>query len=189
MNSFAHEQFRQSIHVNGYTFDKDGKIQYWMGKRSASKSRFPGMLDNVVAGGMPVGYTPFECAVKECHEEASLTETVSRKRLRSTGSITRVCQEEGFLALEEIFIFDMNLEGITPKPSDGEVESFTLVDCAETLLKRSAEVKPDVLIIMIDFMLRHGLVNPDSNPDGYLQLVRALHAPIPLHIQSTRSPL
>ena len=50
--------------------------------------RWPGFLDNSVAGGIPFGMTPFESMVKECEEEASLTEEVSRKSLRVVGVVS-----------------------------------------------------------------------------------------------------
>jgi 8-oxo-dGTP pyrophosphatase MutT (NUDIX family) len=160
-----------------------------MGKRSATKSRFPSLLDNVVAGGLPHGYSPLECAIKECWEEASIENSIARSRLKCTGSITRCCEEEGFLALEEIFVFDLDMTGLPPpKPSDGEVESFSLLSCEDIVGNLALKVKPDVLIIVVDFMIRHGMVDSESDPKGFLELIRAMHSPIPTH-QSTRSLL
>ncbi|KAG8744113.1 hypothetical protein FRC10_010794 [Ceratobasidium sp. 414] len=50
--------------------------------------RWPGMLDNSVAGGIPYGMTPFESMVKECEEEASLSEDVSRQLLKTVGAVS-----------------------------------------------------------------------------------------------------
>lgn len=171
--------------MNGF-LNENGTMRYWMGKRSASKSRFPGMLDNVVAGGLPTGFSPLECAMKECWEEASIDESVARSRLKCTGSITRCCEEEGFLSLEEIFIFDMDMAGLTPQPRDGEVESFSLFDCDDVISKLALQVKPDVLIVLVDFMIRHGLVDSETDPVGYLDLIRAMHEPIPVHDEKAR---
>lgn len=38
------------VHVNGYVDTPDG-IQLWVGRRSQSKSTWPGKLDHIVAGG------------------------------------------------------------------------------------------------------------------------------------------
>ncbi|ELU42869.1 DUF2461 domain-containing protein [Rhizoctonia solani AG-1 IA] len=57
------------------------------GTRSLILASWPGFLDNSVAGGIPVGMSPFESMVKECEEEASLTEDVARKHLKSVGEI------------------------------------------------------------------------------------------------------
>lgn len=37
--------------MNGYV-EKDGQEYLWIGKRSQLKQTFPGMLDNLVAGGL-----------------------------------------------------------------------------------------------------------------------------------------
>ena len=47
---------------------------------------WPGFLDNSVAGGIPVGMTAFESMVKECEEEASLSENIARKHLKTVGA-------------------------------------------------------------------------------------------------------
>jgi len=39
------------VHMNGYV-ERDGQKLLWIGKRSLSKSTYPGMLDHLVAGGL-----------------------------------------------------------------------------------------------------------------------------------------
>lgn len=46
------------------------------------------MLDNTVAGGIPLGYTPWDSMVKECMEEGSLSEEVVVPNLRPAGAIS-----------------------------------------------------------------------------------------------------
>jgi hypothetical protein len=80
-------------HIGRYTFAEPYHLSW------------PGKLDNVssqavcteqaltticfksVAGGIPSGMAPFECLVKECHEEASLPETLVRQRARWVAAI------------------------------------------------------------------------------------------------------
>ena len=50
--------------------------------------RWPGYLDNTVAGGIPSGMSPFESLIKECMEEASLPDEVVRDRITATGAIS-----------------------------------------------------------------------------------------------------
>lgn len=50
--------------------------------------RFAGMLDNTVGGGIPNGYTPMQCVVKECEEEASLAEHVVAPHIKQAGAVT-----------------------------------------------------------------------------------------------------
>ncbi|KAH9261908.1 hypothetical protein BASA81_000564 [Batrachochytrium salamandrivorans] len=177
---------RHSIHVNGIVSEEEGKeIRIWMGKRSNTKSRFPGMLDNMVAGGLPRLMSPLECAVKECWEEASVPPQVSRAGLQLVGSLTRVGLEESdnrFVRLEEIFVFDLKLPKgeFTPVPYDGEVENFLLCTGNEVML-HDANVKPDVLLVVADLMLRRKLVSVNTADEqaSYLDLVRAMHPALP----------
>ena len=36
------------VHMNGYLLTDDGKFKMWIGRRSATKPTFPGLLDNMV---------------------------------------------------------------------------------------------------------------------------------------------
>lgn len=176
---------RHSVHINGIVRPQagGGGPKCWMGIRSKQKARFPGMLDNIVAGGLPRAMSPLECAVKECWEEASIDSVFALKQLKLVGSLTKTCiEDERFVGLEEIFVFDLELPaGFTPKPCDGEVESFHLLTC-EQILQRG-DVKPDVLLVVVDFMVRHGLVPVDNqNMQEYLDMIRDMHAPFPAHV-------
>ena len=42
------------VHVNGFVRRDDG-IHMWIARRARDKQTYPGMLDNMVAGGQPVG--------------------------------------------------------------------------------------------------------------------------------------
>jgi 8-oxo-dGTP pyrophosphatase MutT (NUDIX family) len=172
---------RFSVHINGFDA-QDVENKYWVGKRSATKSRFPSMLDNIVAGGLSADIfpSPLECAIKECMEEASIPEPIAREKLIPVGCVTRVCEEENFLHVEDIFIFDFPSPPI-PKPHDGEVESFQLM-ARNDILKRAPEFKPDVLIVLGDFMLRKGLLKSEDfdSPASYAKLCRMIHRPLPL---------
>ncbi|XP_071723864.1 nudix hydrolase 20, chloroplastic-like isoform X2 [Rutidosis leptorrhynchoides] len=70
------------IHMNGYV-EKDGKKHLWIAKRSETKPTYPGMLDHLVAGGLPHGITCEENVVKECEEEAGIPSSISRRNLSS----------------------------------------------------------------------------------------------------------
>jgi len=74
------------VHINGYVRDTDenGKpiIKMWIAKRALTKQTFPDMYDNVVAGGLPVGQTPIECAIRECMEEAYFPPEIAKKVIK-----------------------------------------------------------------------------------------------------------
>ena len=51
-------------------------------------TRWGGYLDNSVAGGISSGMSKFESVVKESMEEASISEDIVRRHVRSVGSIS-----------------------------------------------------------------------------------------------------
>lgn len=175
------------VHLTAYVGDKDGDgdegLRIWVPRRSRTKQTFPGMLDNTVAGGMSTGEQPFECVVRESMEEASLPEDVVRKHAIPTGCITyvyvrdqRAGGETGLLQPEVEYVYDLKLSGgVIPKPCDSEVEEFTLMT-VEQVKKALAngEVKPNCALVLIDFLIRRGVITPENEGD-YLEIVAKLH--------------
>ncbi len=55
-----------------------------------------------------------------------------------------------------------------------QVENFTLMPVAEVakLVSETTEFKLNCNLVIIDFLIRHGFVTPDS--PGYLELVAAM---------------
>ncbi|KAG8792398.1 hypothetical protein FRC12_006252 [Ceratobasidium sp. 428] len=139
------------------------------------------MLDNSVAGGIPRGMTPFESMVKECEEEASLSEEVSRKLLRTVGAVSYFFQNaRGNLQPEIEYVYDMlcpsdDDPAYVPKPLDGEVESFELIPWQDVVEKMLAgEFKRNSAIVLVDFLIRHGKITPENEPN-YLEIMTRMH--------------
>lgn len=152
------------VHLNGYVRRADG-IHLWIARRSAHKKLDPGKLDNIVGGGVSAGMTPFETLVKEAAEEASIPATM----VRAARAVSRIAYDmerpEG-LRRDLLVCYDLELpEGFRPAIADGEVEAFELIPAgaALALVASTDEMKFNVNLVLIDFLLRHGLV-PD--PDG-----------------------
>ncbi|EUC61462.1 nudix hydrolase, partial [Rhizoctonia solani AG-3 Rhs1AP] len=128
------------VHMTMYTSD----YRIWVPRRSKSKQTWPGFLDNSVAGGIPVGMTPFDSMVKECEEEASIAEDVARKHLKTVGAVSYFFQNvRGNLQPEVEYIYDMlcpsaDDPAFVPKPLDGEVESFELMSWDAVIKKMKA---------------------------------------------------
>ncbi|GAA6064465.1 hypothetical protein JCM10212_002128, partial [Sporobolomyces blumeae] len=67
--------------------------------------------------------------------------------------------------------------GIVPttNPDDGEVESFELMGVDEVVERMwNGEFKPNCALVMIDFLIRHGLITAESDV-RYLEISRRLH--------------
>jgi len=168
------------VFVTGYTEDAAGEpAAMWLGRRSATKPTWPGLLDCLAAGGMAAGEMPMEAIRKEAFEEAGVPEDLLAAIQPSGGVCYTGFDETGWaLKRDVLHTFDLRCpEGWTPTPVDGEVESFTRVSMGELgrmLLRHADEAlfKPNVAVVIIDFLLRRGFVSPDDN--GYLELLAEL---------------
>lgn len=168
------------VHVNGFVRDPlTGDVaKLWVAKRAKNKSSFPGMLDHIVAGGQPYGISPAENVVKECGEEANIPPQLAG-RAKATGAVSYMNIEStsGRLKRDTLFCYDLELpHDFIPTPVDGEVESFEL-HSLEWVLQTVARggvhgYKPNCNLVVIDFLIRHGAITPESN--GYLELLDAL---------------
>jgi len=171
-------------HMTAYTRNaEDGTLKFWVPRRSYSKSTYPGILDNTVAGGLATGEVPFECIVREAEEEASLPEAYVRPNVKAVGVVSyfhirgsRAGGETDFLQPEVEYLYELELpKEIIPKPSDGEVEEFYLwsIDELMAALGRN-EFKPNCAVVFIDFMIRHNILTPENEKD-YLDISSRLH--------------
>ena len=66
------------MHLNGIAGER-----MWLARRSPTKQIDPGMLDNLVAGGISVGFSARDPLVKEAWEEAGIPAELARKAVAS----------------------------------------------------------------------------------------------------------
>ncbi|HYN77840.1 MAG TPA: DUF4743 domain-containing protein, partial [Lamprocystis sp. (in: g-proteobacteria)] len=79
-----------------------------------------------------------------------------------------------------MYCYDLELPAtFVPRCTDGEVESFSLLPAAEVarLVQDTDEFKLNCNLVVIDFLVRHGLIAPD-HPD-YLPIIQGLRSPLP----------
>ncbi|CRG84360.1 putative protein YJR142W [Talaromyces islandicus] len=174
------------VHMTGYVQDDEG-VKLWVARRSKTKQTYPGMLDNTAAGGMSTGEHPYACAIREAAEEASIPNDVFSERAKPVGVITyfyvrdaRAGGETDLLQPEIEYIYDIRLDpSHAIKPCDSEVEDFRLWTVDEVKQSLSGgEWKPNCSMVIIDFLVRHGIITPDSEPD-YLEIVARMHRRLP----------
>jgi 8-oxo-dGTP pyrophosphatase MutT (NUDIX family) len=162
------------VHVNGYVRG-DAGLQLWVGRRAMDRAVAPGKLDHLVAGGVPMGYTAWETLAKEADEEAGLSGDLARTA-RPVGAISyRLASPEG-LRNDTLFVYDLELpRDVTPASNDGEVERFELWPIARVIetLRETDEFKFNVNLVLIDFLVRHGFLDPDREAD-YAGLIKGL---------------
>lgn len=165
------------VHVNGFRRDDDG-LKLWVATRAASKHVAPGKLDHMVAGGLSHGHSAMQTLVKEAAEEADVPEALAR-RARPVGAISYVCELEGGLRDDTLFLYDLEVApGFIPRNTDGELSGFALwpAEAAMARVRDSDDFKFNVAVVMIDFFLRHGCLDPDREPD-YPAIAAGIHRP------------
>ena len=166
----------RGLHVNGFVRDGPGgdAIRMWIGRRSDDKPTYPGQLDNMVAGGQPIGLSLEENLVKEAAEEADIPEALARKAC-PVGAITYCSEVPEGLKPDVLYCYDLELPAdFTPHNTDGEIAEFFLLpikDVLETVAGTTA-FKFNCNLVIIDFAMRHGLIPPD-HPD-YVEIARGL---------------
>lgn len=133
----------------------------WIARRSPRKATDPGLLDNLVGGGVPAGQSPRETLVREGFEEAGLGPAVmAAAQPASTLRLHRDIRE-GFQH-EWLYSFDLELpHGLVPHNQDGEVAEFVLLSLAEVtqLLHDGEAMTTDAALVTLDFLVRHGVLD------------------------------
>tara|TARA_Y200000002_G_scaffold380908_1_gene393541 strand:+ start:1317 stop:2189 length:873 start_codon:yes stop_codon:yes gene_type:complete len=168
------------VHLNGFVRRTDG-IWLWMARRARNRPRYPGKLDQMVAGGMTAYQSPQQVMKRECQEEAGVPMTLA-ETLKSVGLVT-LCHHnsKGQLRREIIYTYDLELpETFQPCNQDGEVEEFQLMPIAEVmrLVAETDDIKINCNLVVLDFLVRHSILHADQA--CYAELVEGLrHSPTP----------
>jgi len=147
-----------AVHVNGVV----GGERMWLARRSASKPIDPGMLDNLVGGGVTAGLSSTEVLVKEAWEEAGIpAELARRATFAARMSILREVPEGVQSELVEAYDLDLP-ESFRPQNQDGEVSEFLLLPLAEV---ERLEMTFEAGLVVRDFLSRRS-ARPGSAPAG-----------------------
>jgi len=151
-----------AVHLNGIVEYEAGAPQLWIARRSETKATDPGMLDNVVAGGIGWGFSIETTIIKECWEEAGIPEQIAA--LAVPGRAVHVLQSlpEGTQA-EQIFIYDLLLpEDFLPHNQDGEVGEHRLARIEEVARWiEEAAMTVDASLATLDCLLRRRWIDED----------------------------
>lgn len=176
----------RGAHLVAYTNTPEG-MKVWIPRRSPHLYTYPNMLDATVAGGVKSGVSPFQTIVEEADEEASLSGDLVRRYTRPRGVISHMGLtgkgfpgEQGLVVPDYIYVYDIELPNdIVPTPHDDEVASFncmTIEQLKSALLRE--DFKPDSAAVLIDFMIRHGIITADNEPD-FVEINMRLHRMLP----------
>ncbi|KAH8826243.1 hypothetical protein DL96DRAFT_1277320 [Flagelloscypha sp. PMI_526] len=156
-----------SMLIAYFTCPETKELKMWIPRRSMAKRTFPGMLDVTVGGGIAHGCSPLSTIIQEAREEAHLEEHYVQQRISSTGTVEfQYRHPDGWILPGVYFTFELemdppSLSGIQPRPNDGEVESFELMDATAVLDNLLAgKFKGSSALAIIQFLSRRGLLPP-----------------------------
>ncbi|MDH4050032.1 MAG: DUF4743 domain-containing protein [Rubrivivax sp.] len=151
-------------HATGWVAATDGRpAALWIAQRALNKATDPGLLDNLIGGGVPAGQTPTETLQREGWEEAGLpAEWVARA---VPGRVIRLARQipEGWQR-EWLYSFDLELPAdVLPDNQDGEVAGFQCLPVAQAIeLARNGAMTVDAALVTLDFALRHQLLGAEA---------------------------
>ncbi|MBK7119091.1 MAG: NUDIX domain-containing protein [Comamonadaceae bacterium] len=147
-------------HCNGYVADALGRPTHlWVAQRSLNKPTDPGMLDNLIGGGVPLGQSPWEALQREAFEEAGLAP--DEIALATPGRVVALhCDIPEGLQREHLHVYDLRLPaGRAPQNQDGEVAWHQCWPVAEALAAAAeGRFTTDAALATLDFAVRHGVV-------------------------------
>ena len=155
-------------------------VSLWLAQRAAIKSHNALRWDPTVAGGQPASMGFFENVVKEAGEEAGIDPDLVTERAVTTGCLSQMtCKPDGTCMKPSLYYtWDMQVDKKTfvPRPADGEVSAFELCSAKqlEYEVRHGDRLRPAMILVVTDFLIRHGVITPDNEPD-YAQILSAMH--------------
>lgn len=151
-----------AAHVNGIV-DDGGETRMWIARRSLQKAVDPGLLDNLVGGGIAAGLSVRATVIKEAWEEAGIDERLASKAIAVGVVHVRRAMFDG-LQRETVFVHDLALPAhFVPANQDGEASEHRLVDLAEAARLAAEdggpdEVTVDASAVVLDYLERHAVL-------------------------------
>jgi 8-oxo-dGTP pyrophosphatase MutT (NUDIX family) len=143
------------VHINGIVY-RDDIPHLWLAKRAPGRNE-AGKLDHIAAGGIPAGLSPEACLRKEAAEEAAIPPALAALA-RPVATIRYTMARPEGLRRDTLYCYDLILPpDFTPRPADGEVESFVLMPFTEVvrLMVEPDAFKFNVNLVLIELFLRH----------------------------------
>ena len=163
------------VHINGFVHKASG-LHLWIGTRSMTCSVEPSKFENMVAGDQPAHLGLIANVVKECEEEAGIAPDLARTA-RPVSNLSYSFDAPEGLKVDTLFCYDLEMpEAIVPANRDGEISAFRLMPIEEALalISSTQAFKFNVSLVIIDFAIRHGVIDPEREPD-YEKIVSGLH--------------
>ncbi|KAG6366584.1 hypothetical protein INS49_000762 [Diaporthe citri] len=169
------------------TSEKGRQMKLWVPRRAFNKKYDAGKLDNTVAGGIANGDTPLQTILAEAEEEAALSRAFVSENIVATDTLSYFnhcsAAEGDHMRPRVLYTFELELpHDILPRPHDGEVSEFLRMDAHEMKdAVMAGEMADDAAIVWLGFLVRHGIVDEQNEPD-LLQITDRVHRHLPFPV-------
>ncbi len=156
-----------AVHINGVVRDAT-EATMWLARRSADKAIDPLQLDNLVGGGIAAGTTIADTVAREAWEEAGIPRALAAQA-QPAGALHIFRAQPDGLQSETIFVHDLWLpDGFRARPTRTARRSN--IDASRSPRRRGSSPCPsgrdavtaDASLVILDFLLRHGAIDPAS---------------------------
>ena len=164
-------------HLNGVVETKNG-LEMWIARRAKERVLFPNKLDNMVAGGLPYGKTAQQNLIKECAEEAGMSDSLTHQA-KAVSVITYNAETKKGFRPDVIYCYDILLdEDFIPVRTDDEVECFYRwpIEKIIDIVKNTDDFKLNCNLVIIDFLIRWGYIEPQTA--NYVEISTRLRTPL-----------
>jgi len=168
-----------AVHANGLV-GAEGDWRMWLARRSPTKPIDPGLLDNLVGGGIAAGASVQATLVKEAWEEAGIASDAAW-RARPAGEV-KICRDQpDGLQRETIHVHDLWLPAaFAPQNQDGEAVEHRLCSPADALAAIATDdVTADASLVVLDFLIRQGHVERSDASFAALDALRQPSVSLP----------
>ena len=164
INKISYQYFEDTLII--YLNSNDG-LKIWIPTRAKNKLLDPGKFDNSVAGGIAINETAKVALEREALEEAGVNTNIVINA-KPVGIINYCWKKNFSLRPDMLFIFDLKVgKKFIPKCLDGEVNNFTLMNWEDirNIINDTNKFKLNCSLVLIDFFIRHGLINHENEKD------------------------
>ena len=137
-----------------YGVKKKNSIILHLAKRSRKLKKFPGLYDNLIAGGQPTNISILDNLHKEGYEESGLKKKYTNLAKKSNVVHYKHNDKKNFNSAI-IFIYQLEkLDEMHFSNTDGEVEGFLDVEIDELYkILENKELKANCIIPILDFFI------------------------------------
>nr|XP_019014260.1 uncharacterized protein I206_00342 [Kwoniella pini CBS 10737]OCF53041.1 hypothetical protein I206_00342 [Kwoniella pini CBS 10737] len=130
-----------------------------------------------VSGAIAAGKTPLDAVIVAAREEAGWAEELIKSNAKTAGliSLFQISKWGGLLPCD--YVYDLKLPSEDPQTPKkvGEDNAFQLLSISELFSAlENNEFTPNSSAIIIDFLIRHGHITAENEPN-YLEIIRRLH--------------